>query len=39
LTFKKPGTGIPPDQLSKVIGRYVRRALRADEILQESDLN
>ena len=39
LTVKKPGTGIPPDRLSKVIGRRVRRTLRADEILQESDLS
>ena len=38
LTFKKPGTGIPGDKLSRVIGRRLCRPVAADELLRESDL-
>lgn len=38
LTVKKPGTGIPASRLSKLIGRRLRRAVRADESLREEDL-
>ena len=38
LTVKKPGTGIPADRLSSVIGRRVRRAVAAGEMLSEADL-
>jgi N-acetylneuraminate synthase len=39
LTVKKPGTGIPASQLPELIGRRLIRELRADEMLQESDLS
>lgn len=39
LTAKKPGTGIPAAQLPELIGRRLTRSVRADEILQESDLS
>ena len=38
LTVKKPGTGIPAERLSDLIGKQLRRDLKADQILQESDL-
>jgi N-acetylneuraminate synthase len=38
LTLKKPGTGIPPARMEHLIGLRVRRDLRADELIQESDL-
>jgi N-acetylneuraminate synthase len=38
LTGKKPGTGIPVARLDAVVGRRLRRRVRADELLQESDL-
>ena len=38
LTVKKPGTGIPATRLPELIGARLRRSLKADELLQESDL-
>jgi N-acetylneuraminate synthase len=38
LTVKKPGTGIPANNLPEVIGRKTRRFIKADELLQETDL-
>ncbi len=37
LVAKKPGGGIPPTQLQALFGRRLRRALHADEPLQEQD--
>lgn len=37
LTAKKPGTGIPADQLPQLIGRRVKHDLAADTLLQISD--
>ncbi len=38
LTLKKPGTGIPAARLPELIGRTLRRAVKADQLLQERDL-
>jgi N-acetylneuraminate synthase len=38
LTVKKPGTGIPASQISRVVGHTLGRSLIADETLKESDL-
>lgn len=38
LTLKKPGTGLPPDRLDSLVGRRLRRALRADEQVRSEDL-
>jgi N-acetylneuraminate synthase/N,N'-diacetyllegionaminate synthase len=38
IACKRPGTGIPPNELSKVIGRRLRRDLAADELLDFNDL-
>jgi N-acetylneuraminate synthase len=38
LTLRKPGTGIPADQLAGMIGRRLRRDLAAGEFLRETDL-
>lgn len=38
ITAKKPGTGIPAARLRDVIGRALRRDVRADEPLTEDDL-
>ena len=38
LAMKKPGTGIPAERLQEVIGRVLRRALKADEQLRVDDI-
>ena len=38
LAAKKPGTGISPARLPEVVGRQLNRALKTDELLNESDL-
>ena len=38
LAIKKPGSGIPPSHLPTLAGRRLRRDLRADDLLQLSDL-
>jgi N,N'-diacetyllegionaminate synthase len=38
LTFKRPGTGIPPSQLSTVVGRGAARTIPADTLIQLEDL-
>ncbi len=38
LAVKKPGTGLPPSALPRVVGRRLRRPLAQDEELSESDL-
>jgi N-acetylneuraminate synthase len=39
LIPKKPGTGIPAARLGELIGRRLRRSVKADEILQEDDIH
>ncbi|MGE0821933.1 MAG: N-acetylneuraminate synthase family protein [Candidatus Binatia bacterium] len=38
LTVKKPGNGIPASRLPALIGRTLRTAVKADELLQEANL-
>jgi sialic acid synthase SpsE len=38
LTAKKPAGGILPARLESLVGRQLRRAVRADEPLHDSDL-
>lgn len=38
LVAKRPGNGIPPDELSKVIGRTLRRSIDADDQVFWDDL-
>ncbi|MCX8040721.1 MAG: N-acetylneuraminate synthase family protein [Planctomycetota bacterium] len=38
LAAKRPGTGIPPSRLPSVLGRCLRRALAADQLLAWDDL-
>jgi N,N'-diacetyllegionaminate synthase len=38
LALKKPGTGIPANRLPDMVGKCLRRAIKADELLQEQDL-
>jgi N,N'-diacetyllegionaminate synthase len=38
LSAKKPGTGIPAERLPELVGRTLNRSVKADQILQESDL-
>jgi N-acetylneuraminate synthase len=33
ITFKRPGTGIPPDQLGDLVGRTLARAVGEDELI------
>ena len=39
VAVKKPGTGIPARRLGEVIGRRTRRAVPADTLLREEDLD
>ncbi len=38
LTVKRPGTGIPAAQLTRVLGRRLARRVRADTLLRPADL-
>jgi N,N'-diacetyllegionaminate synthase len=38
LVLKKPGTGIPPARLPELVGRRLRRAVAADALLYDDDL-
>jgi len=38
LTTKRPGTGIPANQLDRLIGRHLKRDVAADTLLQLDDL-
>lgn len=38
LAAKKPGTGIPAARLPELVGRRLRRAIAADQLLAEEDL-
>ena len=39
LDVKRPGTGISPNQINCLIGRKVMKAVEADTIIRESDLD
>ena len=39
LVLKKPGTGLGPARLADVVGRTLRRAVAADTLLAENDLD
>jgi N-acetylneuraminate synthase len=39
LAVKKPGTGIPARRLHEVAGRRARRAIAADSLIREEDLD
>lgn len=38
LAVKKPGTGMPPGRIPELVGRRLRRALAADALLADTDL-
>lgn len=38
LTFKRPGTGIPPEKMEEIIGKTMRIDVEEDTILQDSML-
>ena len=38
LTAKKPGTGIPSGRIEDLVGMRLRRAVSADELIREEDL-
>jgi len=38
LTLKKPGTGLPAERIATLLGRCLKRSVRADELLREDDL-
>ncbi|OGW83077.1 MAG: hypothetical protein A3C47_04635 [Omnitrophica bacterium RIFCSPHIGHO2_02_FULL_51_18] len=37
LTAKRPGSGIPADQLASIIGKSAKRTIEADELLMKGD--
>jgi N-acetylneuraminate synthase/N,N'-diacetyllegionaminate synthase len=38
VTVKRPGTGVPAAELENVLGRGLKRAVRANQLLTESDV-
>lgn len=38
LAIKKPGTGLPPERLADLVGRALRRAVEADQLLATEDV-
>lgn len=38
LAVKRPGTGIPPAELPRLLGRYLARDLQADEVITWDDV-
>jgi N,N'-diacetyllegionaminate synthase len=38
VTVKKPGTGIPAEQIDRVVGRRLRRDIKADQLIGRDDL-
>jgi len=38
LAIKKPGTGLPPERLADLVGRTLRRAVAADQLLATEDV-
>jgi N-acetylneuraminate synthase len=38
IAFKKPGTGLPPADISKVLGKRTKRLIHADELILPEDL-
>ncbi|MGB5746232.1 MAG: N-acetylneuraminate synthase family protein [Desulfobacterales bacterium] len=39
LTLKKPGTGLPAARLAELVGRKLKRAVAADAMISEDDLD
>ena len=39
ITFKRPGTGIPPDQYNKIIGKIMLKDVKKDDLLDWKDFN
>lgn len=37
LTIKRPGTGLPPGYFSKIIGRKVKKDIKADRLIKKGD--
>ena len=37
LTFKRPGTGISPSEISNVIGKKAQKYIKADSLLNYND--
>lgn len=38
LALKKPGTGLPPERLADLVGRTLKRAVAADQLLSADDI-
>lgn len=38
IDYKRPGTGIPPEKVDKVIGKALKYDMESDILIQESDL-
>lgn len=38
LTYKRPGTGISPSELNRIVGKKINKDLKADTILKYEDL-
>ena len=38
VSIKKPGTGIPPKDLDKVIGKLSKKNIKKDTVLKDKDI-
>ena len=39
LDVKRPGTGLPPDKISELIGKTLRRDIEGDSLITEADIS
>ena len=39
LDVKRPGTGLPPDKLSELVGKILLRDIEGDTMIAESDIS
>ena len=37
LDVKRPGTGLPPEKLSSIVGKKAKRDISEDELIQQTD--
>jgi N,N'-diacetyllegionaminate synthase len=38
IAIKRPGSGLPPGELERVIGKVIRRSIDADEVIRQGDV-
>lgn len=36
IDFKRPGTGLPPDQLDNILGKVLNKNIKKDELISKN---